>query len=165
MLSSVVTFYAINVTTTKTSGESLQKYKQHMWNNGTTFSEAAFVIINTGGRDVVIDKITIRGQESAVTNMYFNKTSETINADLAYLEPNVNGTAIANTAIVVGTSNFTLTQGAIGSNLILPAGKSMIVYNLNPDHVSVSDIGTTVGFTVFTSNAQWYKECNVEAKP
>ena len=165
MLSSVVTFYAINVTTTKTSEESLQIYKQHMWNNGTTFSEAAFVIINTGGRDVVFDKITVRGQDTAITKTYFNKTAETISADLTYLQPNQNGTAIANTTITVGSANYTLTQGSTGENLILPAGKSMIIYIVDPDHISVSDIGVTVGFTVFTSNAQWYKECNVEAAP
>jgi hypothetical protein len=39
----------------------------------------------------------------------------------------------------------------------------MIVYVTNPDHVSVSDIGVTVGITVFTANAQYYKEANVEA--
>jgi hypothetical protein len=39
----------------------------------------------------------------------------------------------------------------------------MIVYIANPDHVSVSDIGVTVGVTVFTANAQYYKEANVEA--
>jgi len=39
----------------------------------------------------------------------------------------------------------------------------MIVYITNPDHVSVGDIGVTIGVTIFTANAQYYKECNVEA--
>jgi hypothetical protein len=39
----------------------------------------------------------------------------------------------------------------------------MIVYIANPDHISVNDIGVTVGITVFTANAQYYKESNVEA--
>ena len=163
MLASVVTFYAINVTTTKTSEESLQIYKQHMWNNGTTYSEAAFLVINTGGRDLVIDKITVRGQETAITSMYFNKTTNTISGDLTYQTPDASGTSLSNTTITIGNTGYTFTLGANGSNLILPAGKTMMVYILNPDHVSVDDIGVTVGFTIFTSNAQWYKECNVEA--
>jgi hypothetical protein len=48
-------------------------------------------------------------------------------------------------------------------DLILRSGWSMIVYVTNPDSISVNDIGVTVGFTVFTANAQYYKECNVGA--
>ncbi|HDN05507.1 MAG TPA: hypothetical protein ENF90_00750, partial [Candidatus Bathyarchaeota archaeon] len=55
LLATVVTFYAINVTTTRVQEESLQVTKLHIWHNGTTFAEAAFLIINTGGRDVVLD--------------------------------------------------------------------------------------------------------------
>jgi len=47
--------------------------------------------------------------------------------------------------------------------LILRSGWTMIVYITNPDSISVSDIGITVGITVHTANAQYYKECNVAA--
>lgn len=36
----------------------------------------------------------------------------------------------------------------------------MIVYITNLDHVSVSDIGVTIGITVFTANAQYYKKAH-----
>jgi hypothetical protein len=39
----------------------------------------------------------------------------------------------------------------------------MIVYIANPDHISVNDIGVSIGVTVFTSNAEYYKETNVQA--
>jgi len=39
----------------------------------------------------------------------------------------------------------------------------MIVYITNPDSLSVGDIGVTVGVTIFTANAQYYKETNVQA--
>ena len=48
LLASIVTFYAINVVTTRVQEESLQIFKQHLWHNGTTFAEGAFLIINTG---------------------------------------------------------------------------------------------------------------------
>lgn len=160
LLASIVTFYAINVVTTRVQEESLQVFKQHLWHNGTTHAEGAFLLINTGGRDVVIDKISVRGQESAWATVYYNKTTSTISPDLYYLDPNSNGTLLGK-SVTLGSTNFTLTQAS--DDLILRSGWSMIVYITNPDSISVNDIGVTVSFTVFTANAQWNKECNVGA--
>jgi len=159
LLATVVTFYAINVTTTRVQEENIQVYKLHTWHNGTTFAETAFLIINTGGRDLVIDKITVRGQECDWTTVYYNKTQDTINVDLDYLTPNEDGTLPS--TVTVGTTNYDLV--AASSDVILQSGWTMIVYIANPDHVSVNDIGVTVGVTIFTANAQYYKEANVEA--
>ena len=161
LLATVVTFYAINVTTTRVQEESIQVYKLHTWHNGSNFAETTFLVINTGGRDLVIDKITVRGQEVAWATVWYNKTTDTINNDLPYLTPNADSTLPAN--VTVGTSTYDLTQGSAGNDLILQSGDSMIVYIANPDHISVNDIGVTVGITVFTANAQYYKESNVEA--
>jgi hypothetical protein len=156
LLATVVTFYAINVTTTRVQEESIQLYKQHIWHNGTSFAEAGFLIINTGGRDIVMDKITVRGQECVWNTIYYNKTQDTINADLSY-EP----TLTDGGNVTVGTTTYTITQAS--DDLILKSGWTMIIYIANPDHVSVSDIGVTIGVTIFTANAQYYKECNVQA--
>jgi hypothetical protein len=160
LLASIVTFYAINVVTTRVQEESLQIFKQHLWHNGTTYAEGAFLIINTGGRDVVIDKISVRGQESAWTTVYYNKTTNTISNDLYYIVPNLNGTLLGQ-SVTLGATSYSLVQAS--NDLILRSGWSMIVYATNPDSISVNDIGVTVGFTVFTANAQYYKECNVGA--
>ena len=64
LLATVVTFYAINVTTTRVQEESLFLTKQHVWFNTTgSWAQAAIVIVNTGGKDVVLDKISVRGQD------------------------------------------------------------------------------------------------------
>jgi len=160
LLASVVTFYAINVVTTRVQEESLKIYKQHIWHNGTTYAEGAFLIINTGGRDVVIDKISVRGQESLWTTVYYNKTTNAISPDLYYITPNTNGTLLGK-IVTLGSSNYTLVRAS--DDLILKSGWSMIVYVTNPDSISVNDIGVTIGFTVFTANAQYYKETNVGA--
>jgi FlaG/FlaF family flagellin (archaellin) len=160
LLASVVTFYAINVVTTRVQEESLQIYKQHIWHNGTNFAEAVFLLVNTGGRDVVVDKISVRGQESPWTNVYYNKTTDTISPDLYYLAPNANGTLLGK-SVTLGSRNYTLTRTS--DDLILRSGWSMIAYITNPDSISVNDIGITVGFAVFTANAQWNKETNVGA--
>ncbi|NWG10665.1 hypothetical protein HXY33_02775 [Candidatus Bathyarchaeota archaeon] len=158
LLATVVTFYAINVTTTRVQEESIQIYKLHTWHNGTTFAESAFLVINTGGRDLVLDKIAVRGQECDWADVYYVKTQDTINDDLQYA-PSANLTDGG--TIQVGTTNYTFDTST--SDTILKSGWSMIVYIANPDHVSVNDIGVTVGITIFTANAQYYKEANVEA--
>ena len=158
LLATVVTFYAINVTTTRVQEESLQIFKLHVWHNGTSFAEAAFLIINTGGRDVVLDKITVRGQECSWSDVYYVKTQDTINPDLPYAPP---ANLTDGGTISIGTKSYQFDQAS--DDLILKSGWSMIVYIANPDHVSVSDIGVTVGVMVFTANAQYYKEANVEA--
>ncbi|UCD95778.1 MAG: hypothetical protein JSV35_04495 [Candidatus Bathyarchaeota archaeon] len=160
LLASVVTFYAINVTTTRVQEESIQVYKLHTWHDGATTGETAFLIINTGGRDLVLDKISVRGQECVWTSVWYNKTTATINDDIPYLIPT--NTTHLPTSVTIGSVSFNLTQGS-SNDLILQSGDSMIVYILNPDHISVNDIGVTVGVTVFTANAQYYKESNVEA--
>jgi Flp pilus assembly protein TadG len=161
LLATVVTFYAINVATTRVQQESLQVFKQHVWHNGTNFGEAAFLIINTGGRDVVIDKIAVRSQECAWATVWYNKSQDTLSDDLPYVTPNADSTLP--TSVTVGSASYALAQGAAGNDLILKSGYSMIIYIVNPDHISSIDIGVSVGINVFTANAQYYKECNVEA--
>jgi len=164
LLATVVTFYAINVTTTRVQEESIHLTKLHFWHNGSTFSETALLIVNTGGRDFVLDKITVRGQESAWDSVYYNKTQTAISADLYYLTPDVNGTLVGLSAQPGGTgTSYNLTQGIAGNDLILRSGWSMICYMTNPDSLSVNDIGVTMGITIFTANAQYHKEANVEA--
>ena len=163
LLATVVTFYAINVTTTRVQEEAVQMTKLHTWHDGTQFAESAFLIVNTGGRDFVIDKITVRGQESVWTSVWYSKTTDTINADLQYVTPTNATTGILPSFVIVSGTNYTLTRGVITADLILQSGQSMIVYLSNPDSVSVNDIGVTVGITIFTANAQYYKESNVQA--
>ncbi|RLI21635.1 hypothetical protein DRO54_03225 [Candidatus Bathyarchaeota archaeon] len=155
LLATVVTYYAINVTSTRVEEESLYITKVHLWydvSSGT--SKAAFLIINTGGRDVVIDKITVRGQECTWSSVYYNITTGSISEDLSW----ISGTP---SSVTLDSTTYTLT--AATSDLTLASGYTMIVYIVNPDSISVNDVGITVGITIFTSQAQYYKECNVES--
>ncbi|MGB9960220.1 MAG: hypothetical protein ACPLKQ_06850 [Candidatus Bathyarchaeales archaeon] len=161
LLASVVTFYAINVTTTRVQEESLFLTKPHIWyssTNATPTAEAALIIINTGGRDVVIDKISVRGQECRWENVFYCITSGSISGDLQF-----NATLKDGGKITIGETEHTFRQGNSGTDLTLRSGYTMIIYIDDPDSISLNDIGLTVGITVFTSNAQYYKEANVEA--
>ena len=159
LLATVVTFYAINVTTTRVQEESLLINKLHVWcNSSGGWTTGAFVIINTGGKDFVIDKIAVRGQESAWTDVYYWTTNTvTVSDDLT-----VNDTTLTDGAsLTVQGSARTFSQAT--TDLTLQSGYTMVVYLDSPDTISQSDIGVTVGTTLHTMNAQYYKECNVEA--
>jgi hypothetical protein len=163
LLATVVTFYAINVTTTRVQEESLFLTKQHVWYNTTGgWAVGALVIINTGGKDVVIDKITVRGQECPWTNIYYWRGREvTISADLnvTYIKPSESPDWHTVFTYLPSNENFTRAD----SDLTLKSGYTMVLYIENPDSIALNDVGIPVGITVFTSNAQYYKEANVEA--
>jgi hypothetical protein len=159
LLAGVVTYFAINVTSTRVQEESLVLTKQHIWYaaNGTSYSpEAAIMIINTGGRDIVIDKLAVRGQEIAWTNVFYNITTASISNDLAF------NTTLADAGTVSLGSSYILKQGGT-SDLTLQSGKTMLVYISSPDSITVNDIGLTAAITVFTSQAMYYKETNVQS--
>jgi len=155
LLAGVVTYYAINVVSTRVQQESLSIQFLHVWyaSGGT---EAAFAIVNTGGRDVVLNKITVRGQTVEWTNVFTAVGSVT--NDLAYSQELTPGDAYSFTITNVETQ---LTQAT--SSITLQSGNTLIVYISSPDSISINDIGLTVGVTVFTSQAMYYQECNVQA--
>ncbi|MGB9778152.1 MAG: hypothetical protein ACPLW8_02000, partial [Candidatus Bathyarchaeales archaeon] len=164
LLATVVTFYAINVTTTRVQEESLFLTKQHVWYNTTgSWAQAAIVIINTGGKDVVLDKITVRGQECSWTSLfYWRDNTVTISNDLSVTPDRLPGITVANTtSITVQVSPRTFTRAT--DDLTIRSGYTMVVYIDQPDSIALNDVGITVGITVFTSNAQYYKETNVQA--
>ena len=167
LLAGVVTYFAINVTSTRVQEESLQLEFLHVWcpqgtaqdKTGQTPPEAAFVIINTGGRDVVINKVTVRGQAAdfATTSahpVYY--LGGAVTSDLSY----VAGSDASHAATLALT---TLTYIGASGDITLKSGNSMTVYIICPDSISINDIGLTVGITVFTSQAMYYQEANVQA--
>jgi hypothetical protein len=157
LLATVVVYYATNVVSTRVQEESLHLTKQHVWYDPINGGQAAIMIINTGGRDVVIDKISIRGQESVWTNVCYNITTGAISADLAY-----NSSATVGTGdISVGGTPYTF--NTTSTDIILKSGYTALIYIDDPDSISINDVGLTVSIAIYTSNAVHYQEANVEA--
>jgi hypothetical protein len=195
LLATVVTYYAINITTNRMAQESLQMSNLHVWYNTTSpgWAEAAFALTNTGGKDVVLQSITTRSQPAAWTNVYYwttdtatistlfptdqplftsytatiphdvynatshtwTNTTQTITVLGYYLAP-INGTTRALPANQVTLKNAT---GVI----TLKAGWTIVVYVMHPGSIGQNDVGTPIDVTVFTANAQWTQETNVQA--
>jgi hypothetical protein len=141
LLAGVVTYFAINVTSTRVQEEALTISGQHVWVAGNGTVVGALSITNTGGRDVVISKITVRGQEC--TALYADPAQDPT-TEITYAAP---------------ASPYLTVTGSI----VLPAGSTVGVMMTSPDSVGLNDIGLTVAFTVFTSQAMYYKETNVQA--
>ncbi len=158
LLATVVVYYATNVVSTRVQEESLHLTKQHIWYDTAAGAggQAAIMVINTGGRDVVLDKITCRGQESAWTSVFYNITTDAISADLPY-----NASMADAYSMTIGSVDYDFQVAS--TDITLKAGYTAIIYISSPDSISMNDIGLTVSLAMFTSNAVHNREANVEA--
>ena len=160
LLAGVVTYFAINVTSTRVQEESLVMSKQHVWVSQNGTAVAAIMVTNTGGRDVVLSKITCRGQSVNMANTVFYATAvgtDDLTKDLNYTTA---------TNIAAGDKFGGIVAAAKAStenSLVLTSGSTLAIYLNSPDSITRNDIGLTVALTVFTSQAMYYKETNVEA--
>ncbi len=139
--------------------EDLFITKFHLWYNVTGYwAEAAFIISNTGGTDVVLDKIAVKAVESSWSNIYYWKTNDiTISDDLPVT--NVPITGAFNITIQGSARSFSQASGDIA----LESGYTMVVYISNPDSMGFMDVGLSAGLMVFTAHSQFYKETIVQA--
>ena len=162
LLAGVVTYFAINVVSTRVQQESLSVSCLSVWVDSAGKSQAALLITNTGGRDVVISQIEIRG--IAATIGHTGQVSFELN--VAGTVPNALSplaTIAATNVFGTGDTTTSLALPAAGTTeLVLTSGSTMAVYIADPTGVGVNDIGTTIGLTVFTSQAMYYQEANVQ---
>jgi hypothetical protein len=165
LLAGVVTYFAINVVSTRVQEESLNLTYQHVWYSSSQGkAEAAIMITNTGGRDVVLQNIAVRGQSVLPANIFYFAPA-TI-ADLPYISQVAawNTTFILPTPPGNGALNFSQT-----STITLKSGNTIAVYisgfTTAPGSVTVNDVGLTIAISIFTAQATYYKETNVNAAP
>ena len=158
MLAGTVAYYAINVTGTRSQEENLHLSKPHIWYNAASVSsQGALLIINTGGRDVVIDKITVRGEECVLSSIFFNRTTNSVSSDLAFVPSLTDGISIT----IGFTSAYIFEQASHG--LTLQSGQLMMVYINNPPGININNVGLITSITVYTTQATYYAETNVQA--
>jgi hypothetical protein len=150
LLAGVVTYFAINVVSTRVQQESLSVSYAHIWVDSAGKAVGGLQITNTGGRDLVINQIEVRGQPiwpvTTATPVY--TSAATRGADL---------TAQPKATLAGGTPYSTA-----GGPIVLSSGSSINVWIVGPGSVSASDIGTTISITVFTAQAAYYTEANVQ---
>lgn len=164
LLAGVVTYYATNVTMVRTNQEEVRIRKPHIWVAEGDTGYAALLIQNTGGRDVLLDKITIRGVEApwgdaAVIVQYYKVMSgDDISADFLLMRNATNVFAQIGSVPVnaTGWTNST-------TDMPLKSSGSILIFITNPPNIALYDVGTTISMAVYTSNAQWIVETVVQA--
>ena len=156
LLAAVVTYYATNITMTRTTMEEVRFCKEHVWINSTG-PVAGFMLQNLGGRDILIDKFSVRSIECHWSTIWYYRipTNETVLGD-------VNMTSYARfTTPIVEINNRNYTQAV--SDIPLISGGDILVYVRGPQNIQMDDIGTAVSISVTTNNAQYITECIVES--
>ena len=145
LLAGVVSYFAINVTSTRVQEESLVLSYQHIWVDGTGAAVGAIMVTNAGGRDVVINKLAVRGQAADMATQVFADPAQDPTTDMVYTD---------------APADPYLPPADI---VVVPSGATVGIYITAPDSIGINDIGLTAAFTVFTSQAMYYKETNVQA--
>jgi len=148
LLAGIVTYYATNITMTRTRQEEVQLIYLHCWVDSDGEASAAFKIKNVGSKDILLDEIAVRGVESDWNKIYFNDTTVS-DTGLSWI--NMTDTA------ELGKFEVNATQ-----DVPLESSGEMAVYLKDPPNIELSDIGTTVSICVYTMNGQWIEEVNVE---
>jgi hypothetical protein len=174
LLASVVTYFAINVVSTRVQEESVALTKQHLYHNSTaspttaSYAQATLMVINTGGRDIVIDKIGVRGQECSWHDLTANKvvlyctTTDSVSSDMPYIYNfNTSATNPTQNQVNFGSTKYNFTVAT--NDPVLRSGYTMMIYVINPDSITINDIGLTCSITLYTAQAMYYRESNVQA--
>lgn len=165
LLAGVVSYYATNVVMTRTTMEEVRIRNAHIWVQEGDNAYAALMIQNIGGRDVLIDKIAIRGVEAPwigsaviVKTYLVNQTDDDVSGDFKLT--NSTGTVFAQIGSVPAVeADWTIPT----SDMPLKSSGTLLVFIKDPTNIALNDVGTTISITVFTSNAQWIVETNVQA--
>lgn len=157
LLALITTLYALNMTTSRLPEEDLRVHKNHIWFNSTGgWYEAGFLVTDIGGRDVVFDRITVRGQVCAWSNVYFWRPGAvTVTGDLNVTSGQLSG-ASYNIMVQGQLRNFTRAS----EKLTLKCGWTIVLYVKNP--ISTWGDGSAT-LTVHTANAPYSVQCNLES--
>ena len=148
LLAGIVTYYATNITMTRTRQEEVEIVYTHVWVDSDGEASAAFKIKNVGSKDILLDEIAVRGVESDWGKVYYNDTNVP-DGDLSWVNM---------------TTTAELDKFEVNASKDVPLASSgeMIVYVKDPPNIELTDIGTTVSIIVYTMNGQWIEEVNVE---
>ncbi len=158
LLATVVTYYAMNMVSTRVIQEDGRITQLHIWVNITAGSsqpaEAALLFKNTGGRDAVLDKITVRYQDVPWEDVYYYVTTGSVTKDMNY----------TNGPLTDGISIDSRSYQQASQDISLLTGQSILIYIDSPDTVDSLDIGTPLPIGIHTTNAIYYKETNVQSE-
>jgi hypothetical protein len=139
VLAAGVIFFGGSLFQTNTENESIQVSNAHIWvsPNGTS-SVAGFVVQNTGGKAVAVQKITIRGISVPTGSWWYNNNQTVATASNIQKEIAYDGTLATIEVTGAGPAEtFTLATGSVS----LTQGQAMFIYLANPAGIKALDSG------------------------
>lgn len=156
LLAAVVTYYATNVTLTRTTVEEARFSKERIWVNSTG-PVVAFKLQNLGGRDILIAGIKVRGIEVIWSDVYYYRVpmGTTIMAELNRTSYDY----LIGSNVLIDNRNYTQAD----SEIPLMSGGVILFYIKGPSVIQLIDVGATVNLLLYTNNAQYITEVNVES--
>jgi len=162
LLAGFVTYYATNLAKTSMAAEEVEISKVHIWANSTTGNVAALVVQCIGDRDIIIDKITVRGVESAWSDTYTWKAGVIpLISDLSYAAPSGVDFSDKTWNVTIEGSMRSMTEPSADIDVV--SSQIIVIYIVDPDDIVEGDIGATVSITVYTDNYEYIEEVIVEA--
>ena len=155
LLSGVAIYYSVNMVQVRMQTEEVRLVKEKVWVNSTG-AVAAFKVQNLGGRDILIDKIQVRGVEEPWMDIWYYRIPQgtAVNGDL-----NVTSYTILTGSPTIDNRTYTMAS----NDIPLASGYDLLIYIKGPDNVQLDDIGTTISISLHTANTQYITECNVRS--
>lgn len=156
LLAAVVSYYATNLTLTRSQTEEAHISKERVWVN-TTGAAAAFKLQNVGGRDILIDCVIVRNVECDWSNLYYYRvpSGSSISGEMNITSPS------RLTGGNVTIEGRTYKQANAGIPLV--SGGVLLFYIKGLTNIKSEDIGADVKISVCTNNSQYITGCSVES--
>lgn len=162
LLAGVSSNFALNVAGNRVQQENLFLSKVDVWYKNSTNSLGSLLVTNTGETDIVLSKVTIKGQDcawnSSTSYVLFTKVEGILSANVEYVE-NFTQTGPNTLTFDEATYDFEV----VGENLILQSGWSMLFFIVNPGKLMVYDVGAPIRVTISTAQALYATETIVKA--
>ena len=162
LLAGVASYFALNVAGSRVQQEKLYLSNVAVWYENSTSSLSSLIVTNTGETDIVLSKVTIKGQESAwngtSTYVLYTKVEGILSANLQHVSAFDQS---GSNNVTLDGIDYDLT--VVSENLILQSGWTMLFYIVNPPNLIVYDVGTPIRVTISTGQALYATEAIVKA--
>ncbi|MFQ6135243.1 MAG: hypothetical protein ACE5KU_05455 [Nitrososphaerales archaeon] len=148
VLGTAVVVFASGIFQSSVEEEAISVTSAKLWGVNSTDSQGAYIVKNTGAKELAIQIIKVRGVESIFSDWYYfdtagsNVTSQsTLNYDT---DNDLN-------YITINGGNRTMTQ-ATGPVSLKP-GEVFVIYIANPGSIDSTDAGSAVTFEITAKQA------------
>lgn len=157
VLGTALILFASGIFATTVEEEAVDVSGESFWGNTTTTSQAAFVIKNTGSKELAIQEIKIRGIASPYSDWYYIDISDggpggnvTITTPLSY-DP-VPGSTLSLDYVTINGGNMSMSQA--NSPIGIKQGREFIIFVATPGQIDSSDAGDDLTMVVKSKDAR-----------